>query len=105
MLKVTSPAGAFQAQFAGCDTHARACAALASAVEEQYATTRDISERATGAARGADDAAAGVGIMADSTAQAGDSSRRLLETSNQVNEATRILTAEAETFFKNLAAA
>lgn len=81
------------------------CAALASAVEEQYATTRDISERATGAARGADDAAAGVGIMADSTAQAGDSSRRLLETSNQVNEATRILTAEAETFFKNLAAA
>lgn len=81
------------------------CTALASAVEEQYATTRDISERATGAARGADDAAAGVGIMADSTAQAGDSSRRLLETSNQVNEATRILTAEAETFFKNLAAA
>ncbi len=81
------------------------CAALASAVEEQYATTRDISERATGAARGADDAAAGVGIMADSTAQAGASSRRLLETSNQVNEATRILSAEAETFFRDLAAA
>jgi hypothetical protein len=28
MLKVTSPAGSFQAQFAGCDAHARACAAL-----------------------------------------------------------------------------
>ena len=28
MLKITSPAGAFQAQFAGCDAHGRACAAL-----------------------------------------------------------------------------
>jgi len=32
-------------------------------------------------------------------------SRRLLETSNQVNEATRILSQEAETFFRDLAAA
>jgi hypothetical protein len=28
MLKVTSPAGAFEVQFAGCDGHGRACAGL-----------------------------------------------------------------------------
>ena len=28
MLRVTSPAGSFQAQFAGCDTHARSCKAV-----------------------------------------------------------------------------
>lgn len=28
MLKVTSPAGAFEVQFAGCDAHGRTCAAL-----------------------------------------------------------------------------
>lgn len=40
MLKVASPAGAFQAQFAGCDAHGRACSALQfDAVADQRTAT------------------------------------------------------------------
>lgn len=45
ILKVTSPAGAFQAQFAGCDEHGRACAALQfdAASEKRTATLAEIN--------------------------------------------------------------
>ena len=45
MLKVTSPAGSFQAQFAGCDAHARACAALQfdASAEARTATLAEIN--------------------------------------------------------------
>lgn len=81
------------------------CAAVAAAVEEQAATTSDISDRALGAARGASSAARGVESMTMATAEAGESSRRLLDTSGKVNEATDTLRREADAFFKALKAA
>ena len=81
------------------------CAAVAAAVEEQAATTSDISDRALGAARGASSAARGVESMTMATAEAGESSRRLLNTSGKVNEATDVLRREADAFFKALKAA
>jgi len=81
------------------------CAAVAAAVEEQAATTSDISDRALGAARGASSAARGVESMTMATAEAGESSRRLLDTSGRVNEATDTLRREADAFFKALKAA
>jgi methyl-accepting chemotaxis protein len=81
------------------------CAAVAAAVEEQAASTSDISDRAIGAARGASSAARGVESMTMATAEAGESSRRLLDTSGRVNEATDTLRREADAFFKALKAA
>jgi len=81
------------------------CAAVAAAVEEQAATTSDISDRAIGAARGASSAARGVESMTMATAEAGESSRRLLNTSGKVNDATDTLRREADAFFKALKAA
>ena len=45
MLKVISPAGSFQAQFAGCDSHARACAAVQfdASAEARTATLAEIN--------------------------------------------------------------
>ncbi len=45
MLKVTSPAGSFQAQFAGCDTHGRGCLALGfdASANQRTATLAEIN--------------------------------------------------------------